>query len=151
MTLQYPEESLGEVPAAVGHARALAAQLEAEHSGLRVALSGVSMLNNAFAETGQQDALTLMPIMFGVLIVFMIVVLRSWTGSAGTLLVVSFSSATALGLAGYAGVQLDPVSLTAPVIILTLGIADSVHLLVTVLGLMRGGWPRATPSGRACG
>ena len=130
------------MPAAVGHARDLAAQLQERHPDLRVALSGVSMLNHAFAETGQQDAMTLMPVMFVVLVVFMIIVLRSWTSSLGTLLVVTFSSATAFGLAGYAGVLLDPVSLTAPIIILTLGIADSVHLLVTVLALIRSGTPK---------
>ena len=139
VTLQYPEESLTEVPAAVGHARDLARQLRDRHPGLRVALSGVSMLNNAFAEAGQRDALTLIPGMFVALVVFMIIVLRSVTGSAGTLLVVALSAASALGLAGYAGVALDPISLTAPIIIMTLGIADGVHLLVTVLTLMRDG------------
>ena len=124
-----------EVPAAVGHARDLKRRLNTRNPDVRVAVSGVSMLNNAFAETGQTDAVTLLPGMFVVLVVFMVVVLRSLTGSAGTLVVVALSATTALGLAGYAGVQLDPVSLTAPIIILTLGIADSV--LVTVLSLMR--------------
>ena len=139
VTLQYPEESLTEVPAAVGHARDLVRQLHDRHPGLRVALSGVSMLNNAFAEAGQRDALTLLPGMFVVLMVFMILVLRSVTGSAGTLLVVALSAVSALGLAGYAGVALDPISLTAPIIIMTLGIADGVHLLVTVRTLMGDG------------
>ena len=139
VTLQYPDESLTEVPAAVAHARDLAQQLRDRHPDLTVALSGVSMLNNAFAETGQRDAMTLMPGMFLVLVVFMIIVLRSLTGSAGTLLVVALSAASALGLAGYAGVTLDPIALTAPIIIMTLGIADSVHLLVTALTLMRDG------------
>ena len=139
VTLQYPEESLTEVPAAVGHARDLVRQLHDRHPGLHVALSGVSMLNNAFAEAGQHDAMTLMPGMFVVLVVFMIIVLRSVIASAGTLLVVVLSAASALGLAGYAGVALDPISLTAPIIIMTLGIADGIHLLVTVLALMRDG------------
>ena len=139
VTLQYPEESLSEVPAAVGHARDLVRQLRDRHPGLRVALSGVSMLNNAFAETGQRDAMTLMPGMFVVLVIFMIIVLRSVIASAGTLLVVVLSAASALGVAGYAGVALDPISLTAPIIIMTLGIADGIHLLVTVLALMRDG------------
>ena len=139
ITLQYPEESLTEVPAAVGHARDLVRQLHDRHPGLRVALSGVSMLNNAFAETGQRDAMTLMPGMFLVLVIFMIIILRSLIASTGTLLVVALSAGSALGLAGYAGVALDPISLTAPIIIMTLGIADGIHLLVTVLALMRDG------------
>ena len=100
VTLQYPEESLSEVPAAVGHARDLVRQLRDRHPGLRVALSGVSMLNNAFAETGQRDAMTLMPGMFVVLVIFMIIVLRSVIASAGTLLVVVLSAAQRPGRRG---------------------------------------------------
>ena len=53
-----------------------------DHPDLTIALSGVSMLNNAFAEAGQQDSATLMPLMFVVLIVFTIVVLRSVAGTS---------------------------------------------------------------------
>lgn len=143
VTLQYPEESLTEVPEAVSHARGLADELRTRHPGMTVALSGVSMLNNAFAEAGQIDAVTLMPGMFLALLVLMVIVLRSATGVTGTMLVISFSTLTAFGLAGWAGVKLDPVSLTAAIIILTLGLADSIHILVTTLGLMRSGRKKA--------
>ncbi len=139
VTLQYPEESITEVPEAVAVARDLAEQLRQRHPGMTVALTGMTMLNNAFAESGQNDAMTLMPGMFLVLVVFMLLVLRSPLGTAGALAVIALSTATALGLAGYAGITLDPISLTAPVIIMTLGIADGVHILVTILHQMRGG------------
>jgi predicted RND superfamily exporter protein len=139
VTLQYPEQSLTEIPQAVGVARDLAARIKADYPGVHVAISGVSMLNNAFAESGQKDAMTLMPLMFGVLLLFMAVVLRSLWGTSATLLVIGLSAATALGLAGHAGIKLTPISATAPVIILTLAIADSVHVLVTMLSLMREG------------
>ena len=114
VTLQYPEESLTEVPRAVGHARDLARQLRERQPGATVALSGVSMLNNAFAEAGQIDAMTLLPGMFAVLVVFMFLVLRSFAGTTGTVLVIAFAALSALGLAGHAGMRLDPISLTAP-------------------------------------
>ena len=139
VTLQYPEESITEVPEAVAVARDLADQLRARHPGITVALTGMTMLNNAFAESGQNDAMTLMPGMFLVLVILMLIVLRSPLGTAGTLAVIALSATSALGLAGYAGITLDPISLTAPVIIMTLGIADGVHILVTILHQMRGG------------
>ncbi|MFQ5550528.1 MAG: RND family transporter [Gemmatimonadales bacterium] len=139
VTIQYPEQSLEEVPLAVGYARQLTAQLESDYPGVRIALSGVSMLNNAFAETGQNDSMTLMPLMFGILIVFMVVILRNACATAATLSVIVLSTATALGLAGYLGIKLTPISVIAPVIIMTLAIADSVHILTTMLGLMRDG------------
>ena len=139
VTLQYPEKSLTEVPEAVGFARNLADQIRTEFPDVHVALSGVSMLNNAFAESGQADAMTLIPAMYGVLIVVMALVLRSFTGTLATLFVIAFSTMTAMGLAGYAGVKLTPISITAPTIILTLAIADSVHILISMLALMREG------------
>lgn len=139
VVLQYPEKSLTEVPAAVAHVRAVRDSILKDHPDLTIALTGVSMLNNAFAESGQTDAATLIPVMYGVLLVFMVVMLRSVTGTLSTLLVIAFSTVAAMGFAGYVGIKLTPVSVTAPTIVLTLAIADSIHILVTQLGLMREG------------
>ena len=139
VTLHYPEQSLQEVPDAMKHARGLAAHVEQQYPGVEVGITGISAMNNAFAESGTQDSMTLMPLMFLVLIVFMAITLRSLTGTLATLVVITLSTATALGLAGYLGIKLTPISATAPVIILTLAIADSVHVLITALNLMREG------------
>lgn len=144
IVLQYPEKSLTEVPAAVAHARAVRDEILADYPDLTIALTGVSMLNNAFAESGQTDVATLIPIMYAVLLLFMIVLLRSVTGTISTLLVIGFSTACAMGFAGYIGIKLTPVSVTAPTIVLTLAIADSIHILVTQLGLMRDGADKIT-------
>jgi predicted RND superfamily exporter protein len=139
VTLQYPERSLTEVPEAVAAARAIVTDIEQRYPDLTVALTGISMLNNAFAESGQADAMTLIPFMYLALLVTMLLVLRSLWGTVATLLVIAFSTIAAMGAAGFLGYTLDPISLTAPTIILTLAIADSVHLLVTLLQRMREG------------
>ena len=139
VTLQYPEQSLMEVPEAAAFARELVVQLQKEHPDLTVAVSGVSMLNNAFAEAGMMDSMTLIPFMYVVLLVVMAVTLRSFSSTFATVLVIGFSTFTALGIAGYSGIKLDPIAVTAPTIILTLAIADSVHILVSMLTLMREG------------
>ena len=46
-----------------------------------------------------------------------------------TLLVIGFSTATAMGLAGYLDIRLTPISVTAPTIILTMAIASSVPVI----------------------
>ena len=144
IVLQYPEKSLTEVPKAVAHVRAIRAGIEKDFPDLTIALTGVSMLNNAFAESGQTDAMTLIPIMYGVLLVFMVVLLRSFSGTIGTLLVIGFSTVAAMGFAGYIGIKLTPISISAPTIVLTLAIADSIHILVTQFGLMREGADKIT-------
>ncbi|MEE8296026.1 MAG: MMPL family transporter, partial [Sphingomonadales bacterium] len=139
VTLQMPQVSIREVPEAVAVAREIKAEINELYPDLTIALSGITMLNNAFAEAGESDIATLVPLMYGVLLIFMIVMLRSFSATVATLLVIGFSTLVAMGLAGYAGIKLSPISATAPTIILTLAIADSIHILVTMLNLMRDG------------
>ena len=131
ITLRYPGESLEEVPQAVGYIRAKITELKAANPNMTFALTGISMLNNAFSEAGQKDAETLTPIMYLLLLVFIYISLRSFAGTFGTLLVIAMSTAIAMGTAGHIGIQLTPISITAPTIILTLAIADSIHLLLS--------------------
>jgi uncharacterized protein len=53
-------------------------------------------------------------------------------GTFATVLVILFSAISALGLAGLVGIALTGPSATAPTMILTLAVADSVHFLVTL-------------------
>ena len=55
------------------------------------------------------------------------------------LLVIVFSIMTAMGLAGWLGIQLTPISASAPTVIMTLAVADSVHVLVVALMRLREG------------
>lgn len=144
VVFQYPEESLDEVPASVAGARELAGRIEADYPGTRVVLSGLTMLNHAFSESGQRDAATLMPAMFTVLVLLMVVTLRSVSASLATFAVIGLSTATALGVAGYLGIELNPVAVNAPTIIMTLAIADSIHILVSMLAAMREGADKRT-------
>ena len=140
VTVQYPEiDNMKEVPEAVLFARQLRDQLRAEYPDLKVALTGLSMLNNAFAESGQTDAQTLVPLMYLVLIIMLTIGLRSISGTIATIVIIGVSTATAMGLAGYFGIKLTPVSVTAPTVIMTLAIADSVHVLVSMFSSMREG------------
>jgi len=142
VVLQYPEQSLTEVPTAVAKARAIADGIRADYPELTVALSGVSMLNNSFAEAGVQDLMTLVPLMYLILLVVMVVTLRSFSGTLATLLIIIFSSVAAVGAGGFMGIELTPISLTAPTIILTLAIADSVHILISLREALRQGMPK---------
>jgi predicted RND superfamily exporter protein len=139
VVLQYPEKDLMEVPQAVEHARGLAASIEAEYPTIQVHLTGVSMLNNAFAETGMNDGATLMPLMFLVIFVLTWLIIRSFTATFATLVLIALSSMIGMGIAGYFGVKLTPISMSAPIVILTLAVADSIHILLSLRGLMRDG------------
>ena len=139
VVLQYPERSLTEVPEAVAEARALAAAIETDYPSIDVHLTGVSMLNNAFAETGMSDGATLMPLMFAVIFALTWLIVRSFSATLVTLVIIALSTAVGMGIGGYFGVKLTPISMSAPIVILTLAVADSIHILLTLRGLVRDG------------
>jgi len=142
ISINLPGKSMMESPQVMEYVRDLAAQVRVENPDLQVALTGVAALNHAFAEASQGDIQTLIPLMYAALLGIMIVLLRSFSGTFATVLVIGFSAATALGIAGWFGVLLTPPSATAPTIILTVAVADSIHILITMLREMRLGMSR---------
>jgi predicted RND superfamily exporter protein len=139
VVLQYPEKDLMEVPEAVEFARGLQADIEAKYPQVTVHLTGVSALNNAFAETGMSDGATLMPLMFLVIFLLTWLIIRSLTATFSTLLVIGLSTMVAMGVAGFFGVKLTPIAMSAPIVILTLAVADSIHILMSLRSLVREG------------
>jgi predicted RND superfamily exporter protein len=139
VVLQYPEVNLLEVPEAVSAARDLRDKMEADFSGINIYLTGVSMLNNAFSEVGLHDAGTLTPLMFIVILVISWLILRFFAGTVVIFLVVAFSTVIGMGAAGFFGVKLTPISMSASTVILTLAVADSIHILISLRALMREG------------
>ncbi|MCH8300346.1 MAG: MMPL family transporter [Candidatus Marinimicrobia bacterium] len=143
ITLQLPQKTIFEVPEAVKYARELAAQLEETYPHIKTYLTGTAMLNNAFSEAGLNDITSLIPIMYLLIIITMIVLLRSFSSTFAAFIVIGISTATAMGLAGWAGIKLSPPSATAPTMILTLAVADSIHILMIFLREMRHGMSKS--------
>ena len=138
--LPDPDEQKGtEVPTITAFARDLVAELRSENPNLDVYLTGMVIMNNSFQEVAIHDQKTLVPMMFAVVIITLILLLRSLTATVGTFLVIVFSILTAMGLAGWLGIALTPPSASSPTIILTLAVADCVHILVSLLYSMRDG------------
>ena len=144
VVLQYPEIAPSEIPEAVEVARSLREQIAAGHPGIEISLTGVSMLNNAFAETGMSDLGVLIPVMFTVILVLTLIILRSVAATVGTIAIVMLSATIGMGWAGYAGIGITPISGAAPIIILTLAIADSIHILISLRTAMREGLEKST-------
>ncbi len=137
ITMQLPGTNPMEAMEIAEIVRDMAADFSLKHPGLTLHLSGMVMLNNAFGEASLNDNSTLIPLMYGIVLLVLIVCLRSFTATFSVILLIIFSIITALGLAVYGGIKLTPVSAMAPTIILTMAVADCVHLLVTFLHNMR--------------
>lgn len=155
VTIQLPgKDETKEVPEVAAFARDLARQLREKYPGIEVRLSGMIFMNNAFSEMSRGDMASLVPLSFLVMLGALLVLLtmnnshqarsralvsRGWAalrsvfsnlpGIIGTFLVIALSILAAMGLGGHIGFPITPPSATAPTVILTIAIADCVHIL----------------------
>ena len=138
INVQLPgDDPTTENAAIINFARQLAADIESKHPGTRIYLTGMVMMNNAFLEATTNDLKTLIPLSVMVMIILLMIFVGSVIGTLASVVVFASSIAGALGLAGYAGFPLTPVSASSPIIILTVAIANCVHILVSFLFGMR--------------
>jgi len=138
VTFQLPQKSLDEVPLLVEQARGLVQEIENKYK-VKIHLAGMVMLSNSFFEAATLDMTTLVPAMYLIILFVALLLLRSFTATLGTLVVIMFSIMSGMGMAGYMGVQLTPPALAAMTIIMTLSVADSIHVLSTIIASMRTG------------
>ncbi len=127
-----PGKSMNETPIVAAAARKIAARFRQKHPDIDLYLTSSIMIDNAFTEATKKDMFQLVPIMYLLLIGIIGLLLRSITGTLATVAVLAFSMFTGLGLAGWLDIALTPGSAGAPNIILTLAVADSIHILLTL-------------------
>jgi len=137
ITFQFPQDNrTGPIPEVSARAREIAAQLRAEHLDLTVAITGMAAFGDAMISAAQKDQQTLIPAMYGSLVILLLLFYRSIWATVGTILVITMAAASATGIGAWLGIQYTPGSAIAPVIILTLAVADCVHILMTVFHQM---------------
>lgn len=128
VTFQLPGVNQAEeVPIVAGAVRDLKAKYEAKYP-INIRLSGVIFQNQAFTDSSMQDAKTLMPLMFVVICLGVGLLFRSWYASLIIVVIMIFSIFPALGVAGWFGLTLNTATMTSPIMIMTLAVADSVHV-----------------------
>jgi predicted RND superfamily exporter protein len=132
VTIQLPGKKLDEVPQAVAYARTIKTKMLDKYPEIEIRLVGMTVMNNAFPEASMNDMQTLYPIALGFIIFTLVLLLRGFSGTLTTTILVIFSIMTAMGMSGWLGITLSPPAMSAPIMILTMSIADAVHLLVTM-------------------
>ena len=137
--IELPGKSNQEVIEIAHAARELATRIEAQYPQVKVYLSGLVMLNNAFPEASKRDWGSLVPLMFLAIAVVMGFLLRSVSGTITTIIIIFLCIMAAMGTAGWLKWWLTAPSASSPIIILTLAVADCVHILVSMFSLMRDG------------
>ncbi len=133
LTVHLPDgvEKNDKIIDVVNAVRGLAERLRTEPSIKGVYLSGTVMINNAFYEVSKHDLLTLIPIMFLVIILFLAFAVRSLGATLIVFGMVGLAVGISMGIGSMVGIELTPPSAAAAPIIMMLSIADSVHILIS--------------------
>ncbi len=140
ITVQLPGVNENtETPEVVGFVRNMVNEMRDLHPDVKFYLTGMIMMNNSFGESSKNDMSTIVLISFSVMLLLLALLVGGFTGTFATLLVILFSILSAMGLGAYLGMPLSPPSATSPTIILTVAIANCVHILVTFMHEMRHG------------
>ncbi len=128
-----------ENPEVVNFIRELRDEFREKYPDIEVRLTGIVMMNQAFPEASQYDMSTLFPVMLLIFVVVLYFWIRGFAGTLATFIIIIFSITGAMGMAGWLGIALTPPSFSAIMIIPTMAIADSVHVLMSfVLGMRHG-------------
>jgi len=150
VTVQLPGiDPMVETPEVAVSVRAIQAEFLAQHPEMDIYLSGMIMMNTSFGESSISDSSTLIPLMFLVVIVTIGLLLRTITGTISTVLIIIMSIATTMGLAGWLGFYLTGPSSSAPTMIMTLAVADCIHILTSMFYEMRQGADKRTAIARS--
>lgn len=140
--LQFSDQSRNEIAEAAGAAYSIAEEFRLLHPDLEIEVSGFAALSQAFNEAPRKDAVTIIPLMYGVFALLLIFFFRSLGVTLATFTIVLSAAAVGMGVAGITGTPLTPVSAMAPNIIVTVAIANCVHLFATACEHMRTGATR---------
>ena len=110
----------------------LSAQFAARYPNVEFHHTGIIALNYAFASEAEQDVRALVPIMLAAIMLMLAVLLRSIAGALATLLIIVVTVTSTLGIAGWLGLFMSTATVNVPTILMTLAVADSVHLLASM-------------------
>lgn len=137
ITVRLPGlDSAKEIPEITEANRTMIAAFKEKYSQFDVYVSGNVPLSTAFFESSQND-LELIGIMFLIVIAVTLLLTRNIFATLATLVVVMLSIMSAVGFIGLSGIKLTAPSSVFPTMILTLAVADSIHILVTLLQKFR--------------
>lgn len=135
--VQLPSDVANVATSVAVKARELREIVIADNPDLDIYLVGVASLSAAFEEAGIKDSSTLIPLVYLFILIVMLVALRSISSMFASLAVIMLSTMIGMGFAGYIGIELTAISLSAPTIILTIAVADAIHVISGIRSKMQ--------------
>ncbi|EGQ9272575.1 MMPL family transporter [Vibrio parahaemolyticus] len=144
ITVQLPEmDKTAEVEEVVSSINAMIDRYQRAYPNVTFHKAGIIAMNHAFMTAAQDDSSTLVPTMLVVILVFLTIMLRSILSVIATLIVIIGSVMATMGISGWAGMFLSTATVNVPTLIMTLAVADCVHVIATMRQSMKNGFTKA--------
>lgn len=123
------EQLMAATPEFVGAARAMVSELAEQYPQVTFMLSGNHTVNFAIQAYAQNDSAVLIPTMLLIMALILLVLLRSVYACFACVVVVIATGASTMGIFGWLGLETEIVSIIAPIVVMTLAVADAVHVV----------------------
>ena len=143
-TQMQAEERAYATPEIVPVVRKMAAEFRQQHPDIDIYLTGMVMMDQAFLENAQYDATVLFPISLLIMVSLLALLAGGFFGTVVTMTVIVCSIVAAMGAGGHIGHPMTGMSTSVPIIILTVAVANCVHLLVTFAHELHEGHDKTT-------
>ncbi|WP_199481645.1 efflux RND transporter permease subunit [Vibrio owensii] len=144
ITVQLPEiDKTAEVQEVMSHISAMLERYQQNYPDVEFHKAGIIAMNYAFMTAAQEDSSTLVPTMLLVILVFLTIMLRSFLSVVATLIVIIGSVMATMGFSGWAGMFLSTATVNVPTLVMTLAVADCVHVITTMRHSMQNGFSKA--------
>ena len=117
-------------------------QAHKSHPDIDYYMTGDVVMDRTFADVTKNDMETLTPIVFLIIVGATIILLRSILSTLAIVVMLVFVINTTMGFAGWQGVVFSPTNAGVPIIVMVIAIADSIHIVTSVLLGMRRGLDR---------
>ncbi|WP_419723731.1 MMPL family transporter, partial [Vibrio sinaloensis] len=130
ITVQLPQiDETAEAIEVIDSANALIEKYQQQYPNVEFYKAGIVAMNHAFMVAAQDDSATLVPTMLLVILLFLTIMLRSFLSVIATLVVIIASVMATMGLSGWAGMFLSTATVNIPTLVMTLAVADCVHVI----------------------
>lgn len=122
-------ELIRELPTIMSAVEAMVMEHQHAHPDVVFRLSGNHAVNHALQVYAGKDSSQLIPSMLLAMFALLLILFRSWYAAFCSAVIVVSTGVATMGLFGWLGFQTDIVNVISPIVIMTLAVADAVHLL----------------------
>lgn len=139
LNMAAPRGDSGAIKIIIAEVEAIRDKIEYEYQGLDVYITGDIPLDNAFADAYSYDLQYLFPIFLLIIFLVCSFFFRSLWLSAVILFMMIMVVAATMGSAGYLNINLTAGTSGVPIVLITISLADFIHLLSSIRLGMRSG------------